>query len=90
MPSLIDEQADLLAADRHLRLAVYLIATQETRVAEGRAAGWDTRLAEALLGTMHQTLRHFILHRQAICEAIEAERRSLDSLHRQSYPCPPI
>ena len=76
MPTLVDEQAHLLAADRHLRLAVYLIAAQEARVAGCRASGLDARLSEELLGTMHQTLRNFIVHRQAICDAIEAEHRS--------------
>jgi hypothetical protein len=31
---------------------------------------------------MHQTLRNFIVHRQAICDAIEAQRRSQNSLQR--------
>jgi hypothetical protein len=84
MPTLTAEQAHLLAADRHLRQAGYLIAAQEVRVAESRASGQDSRLSEELLRAMHQTLRNFIVHRQAICDAIEAERRSLDSPLRPS------
>lgn len=86
MPTLAEELTHLGAANRHLRLAVYLVATQEVRLAECQAAGRDSRLHEELLEVMHQTLRNVIEHRQTICDAIEAERRSLDSLCCPS-PC---
>jgi hypothetical protein len=44
----------------------------------GAGLAHDTQLSEALLETMHQTLRNFIAHRQAICDAIEAECRASD------------
>ncbi|BBQ02444.1 hypothetical protein BSFA1_75720 (plasmid) [Burkholderia sp. SFA1] len=58
MPTLAEELTHLGAANRHLRLAVYLVATQEVRLAECQAAGRDSRLHEELLEVMHQTLRN--------------------------------
>lgn len=73
MSRLVNERAALLEADRHLRTAVYLIAAQERRVEQHRAAGLQTIQSEELLRTMNAILRTFIAHRQQILSAIAFE-----------------
>ncbi|MCW3640458.1 hypothetical protein [Burkholderia cenocepacia] len=76
MLTLADELAHLRSADDHLRNAVYLISVQQDRVKRQRAAGLETALSEGLLSLMNATLRNFIQHRVAICEAIKIARRA--------------
>lgn len=76
MLTLADEEAHLRSANEHLRSAVYLISIQQDRVERQRAMGLDTVVSDALLSLMNATLRNFIQHRQAICEAVERARVS--------------
>jgi hypothetical protein len=85
MLTIADELSHLRQADDHLRTAIYLISAQEDRLARYRAAGLDTRLSEELLLTMQEVFRSFLVHRQAICDAIQFKRRSLCST-RQARP----
>lgn len=74
MLTLSDEEAHLRSANDHLRNAVYLISVQQDRVERQRAVGLDTVLSDALLSLMNATLRNFIQHRLAICEAVRRAR----------------
>jgi hypothetical protein len=73
-----EEQAHLRLANKHLRTAVYLVAVQESRVADDSAAGLDTSVSRRLLTSMHETLRLFVAHRQMILKEIDAMRHSPD------------
>lgn len=76
MLTLADEEAHLRRANDHLRNALYLISVQQDRVERQRAAGLDTTVSDALLSLMNETLRNFIEHRLAICEAVKRVRVS--------------
>ena len=74
MLTIADEETHLRSVNDHLRKAVYLIAVQQDRVERQRAAALDTASSSELLSLMNATLRNFILHRQAIWEALERAR----------------
>lgn len=80
MPTPVDEQAHLRAADDRLRLAVFLLSAQEERIAQEMVAGLNTQLSGELFLTMQSILRSFIAHRQAILNAIDDDQRALQSL----------
>jgi hypothetical protein len=61
---------------RSFGLAVFLLSAQEDRVARERAAGLDTALSAELLFTMQAILRSFLVHRQAIFDALDDQRWS--------------
>jgi hypothetical protein len=67
-------QEELALADRHIAEGEARILRQRTLVAELEVDGHDTSLAEALLGTMEQSLVVLHAHRRLILAEIAGRR----------------
>lgn len=70
MMSLQDELARLEQADRHIADATARIASHESLIESGDLPDVEKRRAEELLAAMQATLAQFLLHREAIVEAV--------------------
>ncbi|MDR4307593.1 hypothetical protein IHQ68_13290 [Chelatococcus sambhunathii] len=66
---MVDENAHLAEANRHIALAERLIGEQRVRILEIEEVGGDLVEAERLLKNLNDTLEQLLIHRRMIIEA---------------------